>query len=72
VSATFEAGWIAIIVVKRTDKKIKGFVVPPKRGVVERTFGWIDRSRRLSRDFEASIAWLQVAGALLVIRRLAR
>jgi len=31
VSVTFKAGWIAIIIVKGTDKKIKGFVVPPKR-----------------------------------------
>jgi transposase len=74
--AAFEASRIALTVVKRTDKQIKGFVVLPKRWVVERAFGWINRSRRLAKDFEASIAsaiaWFQIACAYLVIRRLAR
>ena len=72
----FEASRIALTVVKRTDKQIKGFVVLPRRWVVERTFGWINRSRRLAKDFEASIAsaiaWFQIACAFLVMRRLAR
>jgi len=74
--AAFEASRIAITVVKRTDKQIKGFVVLPKRWVVERTFGWVNRARRLSKDFEATIesalAWLQIALSFLIIRRLAR
>ena len=53
--AAFEASRIAITVVKRTDKEVKGFVVLPKRWVVERTLGWINRARRLSKDFEATI-----------------
>ena len=74
--AAFEASHIAITVVKRTDKEVKGFVVLPKRWVVERTLGWINRARRLSKDFEATIesalAWLQIALAFIVMRRLAR
>jgi transposase len=74
--AAFEASRIAMTVVKRTDKHTKGFVVLPKRWVVERTFGWINRARRLAKDFEATLksalAWLQIALAFLVIRRLAK
>ncbi len=48
----------------------------PKRWVVERTLGWINRARRLSKDFEATInaalAWVQLALAFLIMRRLAR
>jgi transposase len=74
--AAFEASRISITVVKRTDKKIKGFIVLPKRWVVERTLGWINRARRLAKDFEATIesalAWLLIALAFLLMRRLAR
>jgi transposase len=74
--AAFEASHIAITVVKRTDKEVKGFAVLPKRWVVERTLGWINRARRLSKDFEATmesaLAWLQIALAFIVMRRLAR
>jgi transposase len=74
--AAFEASRITITVVKRTDKHVTGFVVLPTRWVVERTLGWINRARRLSKDFEAtiesSLAWLQLALAFLIMRRLAR
>jgi transposase len=74
--AAFEASRIAVTVVKRTDKEVKGFVVLPKRWVVERTLGWINRARRLSKDFEAmiesSLAWLLTALAFLLMRRLAK
>jgi transposase len=74
--AAFEASRISLTVVKRTDKEVKGFIVLPKRWVVERTFGWINRARRLSKDFEATtesaLAWLQLALAFLLMRRLAR
>ena len=73
--AAFEASRIALTVVKRTDKQIKGFVVLPRRWVVERTFGWINRSRRLAKDFEGSAAteaaWIFVAHIRLLTRRLA-
>lgn len=74
--AAFAASRITITVVKRTDKQIKGFIVLPKRWVVERTFGWLNRARRLAKDFEATTqsarAWLLTAIAFLLIRRLAR
>ena len=74
--ASFEASRIAITVVKRTDKQVKGFVALPKRWGVERTLGWINRARRLSKDYEATIesalAWLPLALAFLIMRRLAR
>jgi len=43
-------GW-TIEIIKRSDDP-KGFVVIPKRWVVERTFGWLGHSRRLSKDYE--------------------
>ena len=36
----------------RRSDKVKGFQVVPKRWVVERTFGWLGRYRRLSKDYE--------------------
>jgi len=53
-----------------------GFKVHPRRWVVERTFAWISRNRRLAKDFERSIrsatAFLYAAAALVLVRRLAR
>ena len=53
-----------------------GFVVLPRRWVVERLFAWINRNRRLAKDVEASIksaaAFLYAAASMLMIRRLAR
>ena len=72
----FEASRISVTVIKRNDKQIKGFIVLPKRWVVERTLGWINRARRLAKDFGATIAsalaWLLIALAFLLTRRLAR
>ena len=74
--AAFEVSRIAVTVVKRSDKEVKGFIVLPKRWVVERTLGWLNRARRLSKDFEATIesalAWLLLALAFLIMRRAAR
>lgn len=51
---------------------VKGFVVLPKRWIVERTFAWLGRYRRLSKDYEAnpksSEAWIYLA----MIRRMNR
>jgi hypothetical protein len=70
------ASRIAVTIVTRTDKEAKTFVVLPKRWVVERTFGWINHARRLAKDFEAtaksSLAWLLLALAFLLMRRLGR
>jgi len=53
-----------------------GFEVLPRRWVVERTLAWLNRNRRLAKDFEASIesakAWVYVASLQLLIRRLVR
>jgi putative transposase len=53
-----------------------GFVVIPKRWMVERTFGWFNRYRRLSKDDErlpeTSTAIIQVTMIHVMIRRLAR
>ncbi len=54
---------------------VKGFQLLPRRWVVERTFAWLGRCRRLAKDFEASIAsataWLLVAHLRMLTRRLA-
>ncbi|WP_420012720.1 IS5 family transposase [Tateyamaria sp.] len=61
--------------VKRPDKA-KGFVLLPRRWVVERTFAWLGRCRRLAKDWERTIesstAWALVASIRLLTRRLAR
>lgn len=60
-------------IVKRSDD-VKGFVVLPKRWIVERTFGWLSRSRRLCKDYETQVphsqAMLLIAMSHLMLRRL--
>ena len=62
-------------IVKRSDTA-KGFEVPPRRWVVERTFAWLGRCRRLARDWESSIksaeAWVLIAHIRRITRLLAR
>lgn len=62
-------------IVKRSHAA-KGFVLLPRRWVVERTFAWLNRNRRLAKDFEATIqsavTWLYIASVKLMSRRLAR
>jgi transposase len=74
--AAFEASRIRTAVVKRSDKPVKGFIVLLKRRIVERTFGWINRLRRLANDFEilvaSSLAWFMLAVSFLLIPRTAR
>ena len=57
-----------------TTKAAQGFVVQPRRWVVERTFGWFVRSRRLMVDYEylpeTSEAIIQVSMTFLMLRRL--
>ena len=66
----------ATLEIVRKIKDQVGFVVLPRRWVVERFFAWIGRNRRLAKDFEASLAsaaaFLYAASVMLLIRRLAR
>ena len=67
-------GWV-LEIVKRSDD-VKGFKVLPHRWVVERTFGWLGRYRRLSKDYEglteSSQALIYAAMIRIMIKRLAR
>jgi putative transposase len=76
-------GWLArfrprhplrLEIVKRSDG-VCGFVVQPKRWIVERTLGWLNRYRRLSKDYETlpatSEAMIYIAMIRLMLARLA-
>ena len=62
-------------IIRRSDTA-KGFEVLPRRWVVERTFAWLGRCRRLAKDWEASTksstAWAFIASIRMLTRRLAR
>jgi putative transposase len=66
--------WIIEIVTR--PQSVGTFKPEPRRWVVERTFAWLGRNRRLAKDFEASIAsaqaWVLIASIRLLSRRLAR
>lgn len=63
-----------IEIVKRTE--LHKFVILPKRWIVERTFAWIARNRRLARDFEryasTVVAFIRLAMIRIMLRRLAK
>ena len=65
---------LKVEVVKRSDD-VQGFKVLPRRWVVERTFGWLMRHRRLVRDYEtteaSAEAWVYIAMIRIQLRRLA-
>jgi putative transposase len=62
-------------IVKRNDD-VKGFVLLPRRWVVERTFSWFGRNRRLAMDFEnlaeTLATFVTLASIQLALRPLAR
>jgi transposase len=66
---------IAIEIVRAKPGQ-KGFAVQPRRWVVERFFAWINRNRRLAKDFETTIAsaraFLYAASVMILVRKLAR
>lgn len=66
--------WFLVQPVLRSDDQ-KGFVILPRRWVVERTFAWLTQCRRLSKDYEvlpeSSEAMIYLAMIRLMIRRLA-
>jgi putative transposase len=66
---------LRVEIVKRSDD-MKGFVVLPRRWVVERTFSWFGRNRRLNKDYETLAdtlaTFVTLAAIQLGVRRLAR
>jgi transposase len=74
-TAVARIGHWELEIVKRSDTA-KGFIVLPKRWIVERTFGWLGRCRRLSKHFEnltrSALAFLRLAMIRLMMRRIAR
>ena len=66
---------VDVEIVKRSDQA-KAFIVLPKRWVVERTFAWLNRCRRLAKDWEClnrkARPFLVLASMRLMLRRLAR
>jgi transposase len=74
-AAVREEAGLPLEIVKRSDTA-KGFVVLPKRWIVERTFGWLGRCRRLAKDYEtrtrAAAAFLILALIRLMLRRIVR
>ena len=69
-----KGGW-SLELVRRPPGQ-RTFQVLPRRWVVERTFGWLNLQRRLSKDYEGlcetTAAWIHIAMAGLMLRRLAR
>jgi putative transposase len=61
-------GW-KLEIVRRSDD-VKGFKVLPHRWVVERTFGWLGRYRRLARDYEHTVVSSEAMTYLASIRRM--
>jgi putative transposase len=66
-------GWELEVVERQPGTK--GFQIIPKRWVVERTFAWLGRNRRLSKEYdllpETSETWIYIAMSALLVRRLA-
>ena len=64
---------LSIDIVKQSDQA-QGFVVLPRRWVVEPTLAWLNRCRRLAKDFEnltrMAVAFIRVASIRLMLRRL--
>lgn len=66
---------IPLEVVKRSDTA-RGFYILPKRWIVERTYGWLGRCRRLAKDYEnltrSHLAFVILAMIRLMLRRIVR
>jgi transposase len=64
---------LSVDIVKRSDTA-KGFEVLPRRWVVERTLAWLNRCRRLTKDFEnlsrTALAFIRLASIRLMLRKL--
>ena len=69
--------WLQVVVeVVTRPAAQRGFVVQPKRWIVERTFGWFNRQRQLSKEYdvyaETTEQWVYLASIHVMMRRLAR
>lgn len=66
---------VEVEIVKRSDAA-KGFAVLPKRWIVERTIAWLNRCRRLAKDWEclnrSALAFLRLASIRLMLRKLCK
>ena len=64
---------VEVQIVKRSDAA-KGFLVLPKRWIVERSIAWLNRCRRLAKDWEnlnrTALAFLRLASIRLMLRKL--
>ena len=64
---------LQVEIVKRSDRAI-GFLVLPKRWIVERTIAWLNRCRRLAKDWECfnrkALSFLHLASIRLMLRKL--
>jgi putative transposase len=64
---------LSVEIVKHSDR-VKGFVVLPQRWIVERTIAWLNRCRRLAKDWEnrnrKALAFLRLASIRLMLRKL--
>lgn len=73
--ALAKLGQWTLEIIRRSDA-VKGFEPLPRRWVIERTIAWLNRNRRLAKDFEATIesahAWLMIASIKMLSSRLAR
>ena len=60
-------------IVKRSDR-VKGFIVQPRRWIIERSIAWLNRCRRLAKDWENlnrnALAFLKLASIRLMLRKL--
>jgi len=70
-----QGGW-ELEIVERSSADTEGFAILPRKWIVERTLGWLMRSRRLSKDYErlvqTSETFIEVAMIRLILSRLAR
>ena len=64
---------VNVEIVKRSDG-VRGFVILPKRWLVERSFAWLNRCRRLAKDWEClsrnALAFLRLSSIRLMLRKL--
>lgn len=68
--------WVRVPLDHEPESMPSGLTILPRRWVVERTFAWLGRNRRLSKDYEAvpatEEAWIHIAMIRLMVARLAK